>query len=576
MWLLFAKARTKKSALKEFLDSPIARMVTTGPTLLGGSWEYCLPGSSAVDLTICGVGEKVPSWRNRLGLKGGFEHEVQFQTLRIAVVESSTTADVSDLKKRIDGDYDLLSKCGGACGSLMKKKLDNVLDGENTFFFLESGQKSLQQLDAYVFSPSCQRTAYGEYQERFLRIDPKHEYRPLLDGRCCDSGDESYNIKVRTAIPCSWAAAGSGFVLRPVDDVSSKLSISRPATSLVVPMQRESWKMCPELLSCTLQVTPTEDLLVHCKKAGGTLEMNLDKSKSTLSDLAFVTSRLEIPDHLFGTDGWLKLEQTTTLASDRELSCPNCAPTKPKIKWTLVTKGRQSMFVPIEDGVEGALYERSLKKRPQPWMVRLSAGEADTPTLTLSIGCNAFSLVQRALSLFPGSTARQRMVEMARSNSIDAMDEYPSLCSFEWRVVPHFEMAVSNFSHLTFSSNRHDQEAEQPPNFSKYPLRKEQLRSLTWMLEQEARSDPFYEGEVAEAVLPSLNWRAEGRVRRPVLVRGGIIADEVGRSEISYYYCRSTDRGKRKLIPLPAPLFSIGTGRIRKDRHSVGLRRQYQ
>lgn len=48
------------------------------------------------------------------------------------------------------------------------------------------------------------------------------------------------------------------------------------------------------------------------------------------------------------------------------------------------------------------------------------------------------------------------------------------------------------------------------------------------MLDQEATVVPFFEEEVTEAVLPSLNWRAEGRVRRPVLVRGGIVADEVG------------------------------------------------
>ena len=47
------------------------------------------------------------------------------------------------------------------------------------------------------------------------------------------------------------------------------------------------------------------------------------------------------------------------------------------------------------------------------------------------------------------------------------------------------------------------------------------------MLQQEASTDPFMEEEVVEAVLPGLNWRAEGRVQRPVLVRGGIVADEV-------------------------------------------------
>jgi hypothetical protein len=47
------------------------------------------------------------------------------------------------------------------------------------------------------------------------------------------------------------------------------------------------------------------------------------------------------------------------------------------------------------------------------------------------------------------------------------------------------------------------------------------------MLHQEAATEPYFEEEVEEAILPSLNWRAEGRARRPVLVRGWILADEV-------------------------------------------------
>ena len=103
-----------------------------------------------------------------------------------------------------------------------------------------------------------------------------------------------------------------------------------------------------------------------------------------------------------------------------------------------------------------------------------------------------------------------------------------SKLSFDWRVVPHVEeeMGTSQFKKFTFSSNRHDQQAKQPPNFRRYPLRKEQLRSLTWMLKQEASNEPYYEEEVTEAVVPSFNWRAEGRVKRPVLVRGGFVADE--------------------------------------------------
>ena len=99
-------------------------------------------------------------------------------------------------------------------------------------------------------------------------------------------------------------------------------------------------------------------------------------------------------------------------------------------------------------------------------------------------------------------------------------------CSYEWRIVPHTEQANASFAPLTFTSNRKDTEAPQPPNFM-YNLRKEQARSVTWMLQRERSTEPFLEEEVCESILPSLEWRAEGRVRRPVLARGGVIADAV-------------------------------------------------
>src|SRR5271170_205136 len=43
------------------------------------------------------------------------------------------------------------------------------------------------------------------------------------------------------------------------------------------------------------------------------------------------------------------------------------------------------------------------------------------------------------------------------------------------------------------------------------------------------RSDvPFFEEEVSEAMLGPLGWRAETKAIRPVIVRGGVLADEVG------------------------------------------------
>ena len=79
-----------------------------------------------------------------------------------------------------------------------------------------------------------------------------------------------------------------------------------------------------------------------------------------------------------------------------------------------------------------------------------------------------------------------------------------------------------------FTSCKASDSAPQPPHFKDFKLRPEQQRSLSWMLAQEACTDPFIEEEVAEATLPSLGWRAEAKVERPVLARGGVVADQVG------------------------------------------------
>ena len=84
--------------------------------------------------------------------------------------------------------------------------------------------------------------------------------------------------------------------------------------------------------------------------------------------------------------------------------------------------------------------------------------------------------------------------------------------------------------HFVLPSNKRDPEHAQPSSFT-LPLRKEQLRSLWWMLEQEKAEDQshtFVEEEISEAALPSLGWRAEGKAERPVMIRGGVIADQVG------------------------------------------------
>ena len=49
------------------------------------------------------------------------------------------------------------------------------------------------------------------------------------------------------------------------------------------------------------------------------------------------------------------------------------------------------------------------------------------------------------------------------------------------------------------------------------------------MLAQESKiAPPFTEEEISEAILEPLGWRTERRAQRPVHVRGGVLAEEVG------------------------------------------------
>lgn len=165
-------------------------------------------------------------------------------------------------------------------------------------------------------------------------------------------------------------------------------------------------------------------------------------------------------------------------------------------------------MVAIEDPVQAGEYERRLKGRPSPFVTRLKL--SDSGVGSVQVGINIPSLLHRAVTRLPSKDRTGAVV-------------------LSWRLDTNFTPAANlNLPKFKISSNKTDREHEQPPNFI-ISLRKEQLRSLGWMIRQESRdAAPFIEEEISEAVLDPLGWRAEGRAQRPVLIRGGVLADQVG------------------------------------------------
>jgi SNF2-related domain len=226
-------------------------------------------------------------------------------------------------------------------------------------------------------------------------------------------------------------------------------------------------------------------------------EVDKVNERSTFQALAWLLEPVRHVQDNFSS--WQPVEMPTDFTK-----CERCAPTAPALEWRRVNK----KDVPFENTVQAGEYERSLKRRPSPFVTQLRLD--DNGMGTVRLGINTPSLIHRALSRLPS----------------ERRTELPTV---SWRLNTDFTpLASLHLPKFVLSSNKLDPEHSQPPNF-KIPLRKEQLRSLYWMLKQEARdATPFVEEEISEAILAPLGWRAEGRAQRPVHVRGGVLADQVG------------------------------------------------
>ena len=230
---------------------------------------------------------------------------------------------------------------------------------------------------------------------------------------------------------------------------------------------------------------------------GKWVEVDKVHERITFQALAWLIERIKNINDKF--DSWTDVPTPGNFGS-----CHRCAPVVPSIRWIRVDKKIRA----IEDAAQAGAYERALKNRPSPFVTQLRLDGKGIGTVR--IGINIPSLIHRAYSRLP-STRR------------------PEAPRLSWRLNTNFtDPAKLNLPKFKLKSNRSDPEHKQPPNFI-IPLRPEQARSLDWMLRQESLdAEPFVEEEIAEAILDPLGWRVQGRAQRPVRVRGGVLADEVG------------------------------------------------
>ncbi|KAJ7782010.1 hypothetical protein DFH07DRAFT_792303 [Mycena maculata] len=478
-WRLYGKALDSEPAnaeIRQILSAPVGRLRCAG-ALLSGSWEIALPRFETVPVGIQGVGELVPSWEARLGLtEDEFQDKLVHSKLKIIVSPDNA----GKFDRDVSGVYTLFDKCGTANGALHKKEMTEDESALPPLFLLLHPLRTSDDKDSFVFSISRRRYAYGESRPIIAQLDPKWRQSSTSDTK-----------QVTCNVPV-WKKAET-VKLEPSHGQDAQFAI--PGQALVLSGSNEACGSASAVLVCNV---PLRGQAGPEWPRGGWQEVDKVHERLTFRLLAWLLERIRHVDGNFKED-WQAVELPETISN-----CERCAPSPPQLQW--IQSGKK--MVALEDSVQAGKYERSLKKRPSAFVTQLKVD--DNGTGTVRVGLNPLSLIHRALSRLPSVNRSERPIA-------------------SWRLNTNFSPSASqNLPKFVIASNKRDKEHDQPPHF-KLDLRKEQLRSLEWMVQQESPdAPPFIEEEISEAILHPLGWRAEGRAQRSVRVRGGVLADAVG------------------------------------------------
>ncbi|GAA5877400.1 hypothetical protein JCM1840_006088 [Sporobolomyces johnsonii] len=500
-WRLYTDAPAKlatNAPLRTLLSHPIARLRLSAEadSLLNGKWDLSVPLVETESTTIeMEYEEYVPSWRARLGL-------VEFLSeKRPKKISVKFNGDANILDRSIDGDYILEDRCGTAANSLYRRT--EPKETTPLFLFLDPSSYLEAQHDAFVFADNCARTTSS--RSVIASITPSWRLPTTpQDG-------EKKSVKAPTVIvPRTWIVLDDASLVAGSAELSEQNSFSTISKGFNLSVNKDDCKFAENLLSAVVKLNKAPSN-IWAKETWHEVDLHLE-GPEVFAKIGWMLSR--IPD-------WQILAEWSEVDSGSlpDSVCQCCAPAPPTVKWIReirqTARSIMTPVVPLEDGMEAARYESALKHRPSPVLIHTRQVE---DRFELRVGLNAASLAHKALAQLPADSLSRW--EMAAPK-------------VSWRLFS----AGANGTALgrqdlvaTFSikSNRDDPSAEQPKLFKKYMLRPEQLRSLHWMIEQEANPKPWIEEEVAESMLPELNWHAEAKATREVIVRGGVVADAVG------------------------------------------------
>ncbi|PGH36533.1 hypothetical protein GX50_00569 [[Emmonsia] crescens] len=475
LYLTSPKDEPSNSPLRQILLYPIASMAPSGKNILNGIWHIKSPVSSYFDIAVSGSGNLVPSIGSRSGLKHShFAGAKVWNQINI----SATNAAIKNLEFDIRGEYELLQDCGAASGSLHKKAVAGF--EPPVYFFLDPTEIGPTEFDSWVFALDHDRLDIGEPRITIAEVhsnwDPFTISNKPTSVRCWlrkTTTDDTISLDV-------YSSASPAIYQTPTPQTIVK-NVGSKCLDSYVPM-----------LTCSIPASGAE----LAWEPGEWRASNLMESPTVLRKLAWLLQRANSVNQI---SEWNVICLNN---EDYSKECGICAPRKPRLIWALDDKNRIYAYENPEDA---AVYEQSIKKRPATFLGFTRLGHDSI--LHVKLCLNVITLIHQA---------RGKLVKKDQ-------------VSLQWRLsIDNVGFLRQRLPTLWEKNNKADTESIQPPGFKFFNLRPEQLRSLTWMKEQEDTVQPFQEEEVVEAMLPAVNWRAEVKATTKHLVRGGILGDDVG------------------------------------------------
>ncbi|CAG7850002.1 SubName: Full=Uncharacterized protein {ECO:0000313/EMBL:CCA72586.1} [Serendipita indica DSM 11827] len=515
-WRLFAIPDAKLAAnspIRRMLVTPISRMICQGD-VLAGRWEYAVPGQCSISILIQGVssGENAltDSWEKSLGLLDSkFVNKLVWKELLIQAVDHAGKPIGScPFDRDISGTYRYLPSCGTACHSLHKRirnvNGDRVDDSQpDLYFFLDPRRTREGSCDSFVFSTSPRRYEYSECRPIIARLNPEWRQSDRQETKAECSVDWTWIIS--KTLLCTSMSSRDAFYNCPCGDLEIAADVKACAKATAI-------------LTCSV---PLGDEPGELWPMNQWFEIDKLREREYLKLLSWILERVRNISH----DGTWKEIRLAKEFEDPQFRCERCAPRPPRIVWYKKERGHINDIRAIEDPRQAGPFERALKARPPAFQIHVKYDMSDKRGRVV-IGVNPVTLIHQAIAYLP-----------PRDGCIDAA----------WRLdTSYVPLPLISTPDFVIPSNRHDEPAAQPEGF-KLKLRPEQLRSLRWMQQQEDSPVLFVEEEICEDASENLGWRIEGRARRSVSIRGGVVADQVGYGKTAIMLGLIATRNAKKL-----------------------------